>query len=298
VVITDASGRIKRFLEKPGWNEVFSDTVNTGIYILEPQLLDRIPQGKCYDFGKNLFPELLEADVPMYGYVTDAYWCDIGDVEQYVQAQRDCLEGKVSIQMPGRQIKEGVWVEEGARLSSQARILPPCLIGRDTIVDAEVVVGPGCVIGEGCHLDSRCEISRSIAWDKVWVGRLSCVHGAVMCSNVHAENETRIDAGAVLGNGTLLMAGAKVQNGARIWPDKKVEAGALVDHNIVGGIRHRRSIFNGDGASGRLGIEITPEIAAGLARAFISQGNLNGIATGWWGLGAAHITNISISLLL
>ena len=79
VVMTDRSGRIRRFLEKPGWGEVFSDTVNTGIYVLEPSVLTGVPAGRLYDFSKDLFPSLLAMDVPMYGAVADGYWCDIGD---------------------------------------------------------------------------------------------------------------------------------------------------------------------------------------------------------------------------
>ena len=101
VVICDQEGRIKRFLEKPGWGEVFSDTVNTGIYILEPKIFEYYQQGQEYDFSKHLFPQLLSAGEPLFGYVADGYWSDIGNLEQYRQAHYDVLSGKVRVSIPG-----------------------------------------------------------------------------------------------------------------------------------------------------------------------------------------------------
>ena len=96
VVVTDESGRITRFLEKPSWGEVFSDTINTGIYVLEPAILDRMQRGKVYDFSKDLFPEMLREGAKLGGYVIDAYWTDIGNLEQYQQANYDAVSGKVA----------------------------------------------------------------------------------------------------------------------------------------------------------------------------------------------------------
>ena len=97
IVITEEDGRISRFLEKPAWGQVFSDTVNTGIYLLEPSVMDEIPDPEDgeYDFSQELFPALLEEGRPLYGYVTDDYWEDIGTLEQFAGAQRDVLDGKV-----------------------------------------------------------------------------------------------------------------------------------------------------------------------------------------------------------
>ena len=102
VVITDEKGKIRRFLEKPGWGEVFSDQVNTGIYILEPQVLELIPDRTMYDFSKNLFPELLNRNLPLYGSVLEGYWCDIGNIQQYRQAHYDMLAGKINAEIEGK----------------------------------------------------------------------------------------------------------------------------------------------------------------------------------------------------
>jgi mannose-1-phosphate guanylyltransferase/phosphomannomutase len=103
IVILEEDGRISRFLEKPAWGQVFSDTVNTGIYLLEPSVMGEIPEEGEYDFSKELFPKLLDAGRPMYGYVTEDYWEDIGTLEQFAVAQRDVLDGRVKdVRPPGR----------------------------------------------------------------------------------------------------------------------------------------------------------------------------------------------------
>src|ERR1700759_4660250 len=97
VVIVDDEGRIERFLEKPSWGQVFSDTINTGVYVLEPELLEHIPTDRPYDFSKELFPLLLEMGRPIYGFVCEGYWQDIGNLDQYRQANFDALDGKVDL---------------------------------------------------------------------------------------------------------------------------------------------------------------------------------------------------------
>ena len=101
VVIADQKGEVKRFLEKPGWGEVFSDTVNTGIYILEPEVFNLFESGSEFDFSKNLFPMLLDKGESIGGFVADGYWSDIGNLEQYRQAHYDVLTGKVKGSIPG-----------------------------------------------------------------------------------------------------------------------------------------------------------------------------------------------------
>ena len=108
MVITDAEGRIHRFLEKPGWGEVFSDTVNTGIYILDPKIFNYYQAGQVFDFSKDLFPQLLAGGEPLFGYVSEGYWSDIGNLEQYRQTHYDVLSGKVNLAIPGREIRPGV----------------------------------------------------------------------------------------------------------------------------------------------------------------------------------------------
>src|SRR5205823_13466335 len=101
IVIADEEGRIERFMEKPGWGEVFSDTINTGIYVIAPEVLSYIPPGEEFDFAHDLFPLLLAKGMPLYGYAPDGYWTDVGTLESYFTVHRDVLDRKVDLELPG-----------------------------------------------------------------------------------------------------------------------------------------------------------------------------------------------------
>ena len=118
VVILDNDNRVQRFVEKPGASEIFSDTVNTGIYILEPEVMLYVVMGREQDFSNDLFPLLLLRNEPMYGYVAEGYWCDIGNLAVYRQAHQDLLDGKMKINFGMPQIQDRVW---GRRRHSNRR---------------------------------------------------------------------------------------------------------------------------------------------------------------------------------
>jgi len=148
VVITDRDGRIQRFLEKPGWAEVFSDTINTGIYILEPAVFDFIPPGVDFDFSRDLFPLLLGEGQPLFGYVADGYWCDVGNIDMYLKAQVDALSGKVKLNIPGEQITPNIWVGRSAKISSRADLKGPMVLGENCEIAPGVRLREFCVIGD------------------------------------------------------------------------------------------------------------------------------------------------------
>src|SRR6266511_4003609 len=128
IVITREDGRIERFLEKPHWGQVFSDTINTGIYVLEPEVFDHIPDGAS-DFAGDIFPKLLELGAPLYGFVVDGYWEDVGNLEAYQKAHQDILDGRVKVDIGGFEVRPGVWLGEGAEVDPDARLDGPVLIG-------------------------------------------------------------------------------------------------------------------------------------------------------------------------
>jgi mannose-1-phosphate guanylyltransferase/phosphomannomutase len=99
IVITQPDGSIERFLEKPSWGQVFSDTINTGIYVLEPEVFDFIPQGEVVDFSSDVFPAILKKGKPLYGYIAEGYWEDVGTLEAYLRAHQDILDGKVDLDL-------------------------------------------------------------------------------------------------------------------------------------------------------------------------------------------------------
>src|SRR6266487_3266838 len=116
IVVTDEDGRVERFLEKPSWGQVFSDTINTGIYVLEPEVMRHVPAGEPYDFSKQLFPLLLEMGRPLYGHPFEGYWQDIGDLDQYRQANFDALDERVKLEVPGIRLRGNSWIGDGVDL--------------------------------------------------------------------------------------------------------------------------------------------------------------------------------------
>jgi mannose-1-phosphate guanylyltransferase/phosphomannomutase len=172
VVITDKEGRITRFLEKPSWGEVFSDTVNTGIYILEPEVLDLIPEGRDFDFSKDLFPLILEKGLPLYGYIAPGYWKDVGTLNEYLNVHRDILGGKVEVGVDGTRkgrLGTDIWQGEGTTIDPSAKLSNSVIIGKN------VKVGPkaeltDCIIGDNCVINEGARVHGAVLWNGVQVG--------------------------------------------------------------------------------------------------------------------------------
>src|SRR5207245_629450 len=140
IVVTDEEGRVERFLEKPSWSQVFSDTINTGIYVLEPEVMRHVPTDQPYDFSKELFPLLLEMGRPIYGFAMDGYWQDIGNLDQYRQANFDALDEKVRLSIPGIRLRGKIWLGEGVELDDLDQITAPAYIGNYCRVAANAAV--------------------------------------------------------------------------------------------------------------------------------------------------------------
>ncbi|SHG52203.1 mannose-1-phosphate guanylyltransferase [Thermosyntropha lipolytica DSM 11003] len=150
IVITDEEGRIKSFQEKPSRKEALSHYANTGIYVFEPEIFDYIPANEFYDFGKQVFPHLVRIGAPFYAALTDAYWCDVGNINTYHQANIDVLEGRVKIRTEGRLVKK-----DDACL----------LIGEDVFIDEEAKVTGYNVLGRGCHVGAGAVLHNAVVWE-------------------------------------------------------------------------------------------------------------------------------------
>lgn len=268
VILSDEEGKVTRFLEKPGWSEVFSDTVNTGVYIIEPEVLNRIDQDKPYDFSKDLFPRILKQGLPIYARTMEGYWCDVGMPSQYIGAHHDILAGKTKVEIPGKRISEGIWLEEGADVQSSADLIAPCLIGSRTTISRGAKIGEMSSIGSNVTIESDSVISRSVVYDFAYVGREAEAKGSVIGKSVVLRPRSRVFEGAVIGDGCQLGAGSEVVQNVRIWPDKNIESGAVVRMNLVWGLSWQRQIFGSRGVIGLANIEITPETTAKLGAAF------------------------------
>ena len=268
IVITDDSGRIVRFLEKPGWGEVFSDTINTGIYILEKGILDYIPVDEEFDFSKDLFPLLLKEGVPIYGYIADGYWKDVGSLEEYKKANMDILHGRVRVEIPGEEVtRKGIWIDEHSRIDFTARIEGTAVIGKRCRIEGGTRI-VNSIIGDGATVEEGAVIIDSILWDNIRIGR-----GAYLQENV-VMNHTVIGEGAHLSEGAIVSdhcrigRNSTVKANVKVWPYKIVEDDAILSSSLIWGQKWGKNIFSTYGVTGLANIELSPEFAAKLGAAY------------------------------
>lgn len=270
IVIIDTDGRVRRFLEKPTWGEVFSDTVNTGVYVLESSALEQVPRGEAMDFSRELFPRLLAAGDPLYGYVADGYWRDIGDPESYLAAHQDFFNGTLRLTPPGelRPVRgKPIWASGKVDLHSSVEV-------RGT-----VVLSAGCKVGQGVRLEDvvlgprtevgdRVELRRTVTWDGTIIGDGCRVEGSVLGSRVVLGRETIVENGSVIADDTTLGSEVRVKEGIKIWPSKSVEDHAVVHSNLVYAERWRTSAFEEGAVTGLTNLELTPEVTARFGAAY------------------------------
>ena len=268
VVITDDDGRIERFLEKPSWGQVFSDTINTGIYVIEPEVLSHIPEGTPFDFSSELFPLLMKEGYPLYGCVVDGYWCDVGSFESYMQAHRDILDGKANLFVPGVETRERVWVDEGAHIEPDVFIGNKVVIGPNVTIRSGAHIGDYTVLGDNCVIGNEASVSHSVIWSDSFVGRNATVAGSVLCRRVDIRARASVDMNSVIGDETMIGHGARVGANVQIFPYKRVDAAAVVTSSIIWEASASKSLFGEEGITGLVGVDITPERAMRAAQAF------------------------------
>lgn len=272
VVITDNNGRIQRFLEKPGASEIFSDTVNTGIYILEPEVLLYVVMGREQDFSNDLFPLLLLRNEPMYGYVANGYWCDIGNLAVYRQAHKDILDGAINLDFGIPQISPRVWVGEGTEIDSSVKLNAPVLIGKNCRIGKDVEIAPHTVIGDNVVIQEKASLKHPVIWANTYVGSAASLRACIICNNATIHRGAEILEGGVIGSASAVGEEAKISPDVRIWPDKAIDSGAMVPNSVIWGTRAPRSLFGANGVVGLSNIEITPEFAVNLAAAYGASG--------------------------
>lgn len=267
VVITAPDGKIVRFLEKPSASEIFSDTANTGIYILEPEVMLYVVMGREQDFSNDLFPLLLLRNEPLYGYVADGYWCDIGNLAVYRQAHNEVLDGMVKLDL-GIPSGDGIWIGEGSDVSPTAKLEPPVLIGANCRIGNEAVIGAHTVIGDHVIVQEKATLKQPVIWSNSYIGSNAALRACIVTSNATIHRSAEILEGAVIGANTSIGQEASISPDVRIWPNKTIDSGARVTESVIWGTRAPRTIFGARGVVGLANIEITPEFAVNLAAAY------------------------------
>ncbi|MGH3000196.1 MAG: sugar phosphate nucleotidyltransferase, partial [Gaiellaceae bacterium] len=267
IVVTDDDGRVERFLEKPSWGQVFSDTINTGIYVLEPEVLKHIPSDRPFDFSKELFPLLLEMGRPMFGCVLEGYWQDIGNLDQYRQANFDALDEKVRLEVSGIRLRGNVWLGEGVDVHDLDAIEGPAYLGNYCRVAPEATVGPYSVLSTSVTLRERARTTRSIVDASTYIGRSALVEGAIVGRSCDLRAHVRVHEGVAIGDEVTVGAESVIMPGVRIYPYKEVETGAHLFESLIWESRGTARIFGKDGVSGLVNVDLTPDVAVRLAAA-------------------------------
>ncbi len=268
VVITDEDSRIQRFLEKPGWGEVFSDTINTGIYVVHPKVFKLMEKDKNYDWSRDVFPNLLQQGEPLFGYVADGYWCDVGNLQQYRQAQYDALDGRVQVKIPGTRVRRDVWIGEGSILDPRAEIHGPTLFGKNCRIKERAIIQEYTVVGDNCIVEEGALLQRSILLPNTYIGKKSKVTGSIVSRACTVKSNNLLSEGSVIGDKCYIGSGAVIHSQVKIWPEKRIEAGANVSMSLVWGGKWPGSLFSNQGITGLANIEITPEFAMKLGAAY------------------------------
>jgi len=267
IVVTEDDGRVRKLVEKPDWSEVQTDTVNTGMYIIDPSVLDLMEPGASYDWSMDIFPALIEAQKGVYGFVMDGFWCDVGSLSQYREAQEQVMSGVVQLAIPGSH-SGGISLGHGCQIDETARLIPPVVLGENVKVKRGAQVGPYSALGSNTIVEEYAVVERSVVWENCYIGSEAQVRSAVLGAKVIAKKNVSVMEDAVVGDRCLLDLGAVIRPRVKIWPDKVVERGATVTMSMVWGHRWQASLFRDLGVAGISNIEMTPEVASRLAGAY------------------------------
>jgi mannose-1-phosphate guanylyltransferase/phosphomannomutase len=272
VVITDKKGRITKFLEKPGWGEVFSDTINTGIYVLEPEVLQRLPENENRDWSKDVFPAMLEEDAALFGCTLEGYWQDVGNTDAYLEACRDVFADKVRINIRGAlnglddkrvYLGNDVQVEKKDLSLLEGMVV----LGDNTQVQGSARL-KNCVVGRNCIIEDGVELEDVILWRNVYVRKGSRIKGATLCNNVQIGQGVVAEEGTVIADHTTVGDEVFIKKDVKIWPNKVIEGGSIVTTNLIWGEKWRKSLFDGAQVHGLTNVELTPEFSAKLGSAY------------------------------
>ena len=268
VLLTDTSGNITGFQEKPRWGEVFTNQINTGIYILEPSVLDRIPPEVPFDFARDLFPDMLQHGSKLCGFNATGYWSDIGTLDAYTRTHFDILQGRMNIRLPGTEVLPGIFTGANTTIDPTATLRAPLLIGSNCRIGPGVVLDGFCVIGDNTVLEEDVSISRSILWNGCYLDYAAEIRGSILANRVHLMHHALVSENTVIGDETIVREHASLRANVLVWPRKTVDPHATVDSSVIFSERRSNMLFGKSGLSGIINVDITPEFASRLGAAY------------------------------
>ncbi|MBD3792937.1 MAG: NTP transferase domain-containing protein [Campylobacterales bacterium] len=270
VVIANEENRIEKFLEKPSWGEVFSDTINTGIYVIEPEILNYIPYGENFDFAKDLFPKLMQEDIPLWGCPLEGYWRDVGNPISYRDVYQDIFNKEVTLQIKGDkyEIDNGVvYCEEKPKLPKKIRVKGIVVLGKSCQIEEGVTL-KDCSIGDNVTIEKHSEVIDSVIWDNVTIGTKAKIVNSVLCNDNIIEDEVKASFGVIMAEKCHIYKKVAFEKDIMMWPEKIVEASSVVSTNVIWGTKYKSSIFEDGSVVGRTNIELSCQMSTKLAESF------------------------------
>ena len=227
VVETDVKGGVKAFIEKPSWENVTSNLINAGTYVLEPEVLDSIPLGVHHMVERGLFPDMISRGLPFLGYASNAYWIDIGKPADYLKLHHDILMAKAMARFPGKPIADDIWMEDGCNIHPSVKIIGPVIIGKGCTIEKDVRIEGPAVLGDGCRIKQGSTVDEAVIWQNAWLGENTTVRNSVVCSNSVIGDNTWVVDGTILGDNTVIGSGNKLEHGIKIWPESTIQDNAI-----------------------------------------------------------------------
>lgn len=266
-VCLDRSGRVENFCEKPDWSHASSQLANTGIYVINPAVLDMIPDNVLYDFAAHLFPEMMNSGKRLFGYNTTAYWCDIGELKSYRMCIKDIMNHKVNINLP--ETKNGVYTNSGFP-DGDYDIVPPVYIGRNVTIGKNSVVGPFTVLEDNVSIADNSRIKKSVIKNNTSVGDNCDIIGAIIGERSVIKNNNVCLEGSCIGEGCLLEGSSTVSNNVLVWPEKHIPYRSVLTDNLRDGMTEYELIGE-NGICGNTFSEISCEKCCRLGEAVASS---------------------------
>lgn len=217
LVLTDKEGRVSRFIEKPSWEQLANlssdgpvDTINAGIYVLDPKIFRDVPAGVEYSFERQLFPGLLEQGAPIYGYISDRYWIDIGKPGQYMSAHEAILRNEVAVRVFGGRGERGVRIGENSRIEKTAKLTGPAIIGKGVVIGAETRIKDYTVLGDNVSVGDETVLEQSIVWSGTRIGDHASLNDCIIGYNCVIEDNVTIGGGVVLADNSFIRRGSLI----------------------------------------------------------------------------------------
>lgn len=273
-IVNSERGKVTGFSEKPDYSGCFSDSANTGIYILSPKVLDLIPKNKLVDFAGDVFPLMLENNMNLYTFECSGYWCDIGDFKSYKNCQRDIVEGKIDCEIDGIKMLGGSVIK--SNIPHGASIGKDVFIGENVKLGEDVHIGSNSVIGDNVTVGSGSKIQGSIILEGTNIADNVTVNDAIVCASSYLKRGCAVYEDAVVGEDSIIGENAVINSGVKIWQGKRIAKGVTVTSDVKYGAKGR-VIIGEDGLYGATNIEITPQVSAlfGMGAGTLSE---NGVA--------------------